>query len=78
MIKLETYVARYGTVAGPKLFHATQSRSAYIGANRRKRQTIAALTGRPTRAKRVPQSESDLMPLLTELPTSIDQILAPA
>lgn len=52
MSNLERYVARYGTVAGPKLYHATQSRSAYIGANARRRATIAALTGRPTRAQR--------------------------
>ena len=52
MTKLERYVAKYGPAAGPKLYHALQSRSAYIGANARRRRTIRALTGDPARPAR--------------------------
>ena len=44
MSQLESYITRYGAVAGPKLYHAIRSRSAYMGANARRRATIARLT----------------------------------
>ena len=57
MTQLQRYVERYGPVAGPKLYHAYQSRAAYIGSSRRRGREIEALTGRklrkpsPTRPK---------------------------
>lgn len=45
--KLDGFIARYGPIAGPKLYHALQSRAAYIGSNARRRRTIARLTGLP-------------------------------
>lgn len=47
MSQLDSYIARFGPSAGPKLYHAIRSRSALVGANRRRRATIARLTGRP-------------------------------
>ncbi len=44
MSQLDRYIERYGKVAGPKLYHAVRSRSAYMGANARRRATIARLT----------------------------------
>ncbi len=78
MTRLESYVSRFGAVAGPKLHHATQSRSAYIGANGRKRAAIAALIGRPTRTKKSPKDTANPMPLLTEPTIRGDQPLTPA
>jgi len=51
MSRLQDYIKRYGDSAGPRLYHALQSRSAYIGANQRRRQTIRALTGETARPK---------------------------
>lgn len=53
MSQLERYIERYGPAAGPKLYHALQSRAAYIGSSRRRGREIEALTGRPLR-KRAP------------------------
>lgn len=50
--KLQSYVEKYGPAAGPKLYHALQSRAAYIGANSRRRKAIAGLAGDPIRARR--------------------------
>ncbi len=50
--KLDGYVARYGPIAGPKLYHALQSRAAYIGANARRRKALAGLTGRAVEPRR--------------------------
>ena len=49
--QLQSYITRYGPVAGPKLYHAVRSRSAYMGANARRRATIARLSAkdRPVR-----------------------------
>ena len=33
MSQLDSYIRRFGQVAGPKLYHAIRSRSAYMGAN---------------------------------------------
>ena len=44
MSQLNRYIDRYGAVAGPKLYHAIRSRSAYMGANSRRRATIARLS----------------------------------
>ena len=44
MSQLQSYIAKYGELAGPKLYHAIRSRSAYMGANARRRATIARLT----------------------------------
>lgn len=46
--QLSSYIAKYGPIAGPKLYHALRSRAAYIGANGRRRRAIERLTGRPT------------------------------
>ena len=62
--KLQGYVEKYGPAAGPKLYHSLQSRAAYIGANSRRRRTIARLTGNPTRTKR--PAEARPTPLLAE------------
>ena len=56
--KLDGYVARYGPMAGPKLYHALQSRAAYIGANARRRKVIASLTGHAAVAKRAATPEA--------------------
>ena len=50
MSQLDRYIERYGAGAGPKLYHAVRSRSAYIGANARRRAAIARLD--PTRVPR--------------------------
>jgi hypothetical protein len=47
MRKLESYVKKYGPVAGPKLYHALQSQAAHAGVSARLRRKIGALTGRP-------------------------------
>ena len=72
MSKVESYIARFGSAAGPKIYHALQSRSAYIGVNTRRRDAIAALTGRPTRARRT-MSGRGQTPLLPEESASVDQ-----
>ncbi len=58
MSQLESYITRYGAVAGPKLYHAIRSRSAYMGANARRRAAIARLTRArsPRRVGRPPAS----------------------
>lgn len=60
MSQLDSYIARYGPAAGPKLYHAIRSRSALMGANRRRRATIARLDGRssPDRPAAPPRPES--------------------
>jgi hypothetical protein len=69
--KLQGYVEKYGPVAGPKLYHALQSRAAYIGANSRRRRTIAGLTGTPVRTRRPARpTESAPIPLLPEVATA--------
>ena len=63
--KLQGFIARYGPAAGPKLYHALQSRAAYIGANSRRRKVIAGLTGTPAAEKRLaPTAEPSPTPLL--------------
>jgi hypothetical protein len=63
--KLQGFIDRYGPVAGPKLYHALQSRAAYIGANSRRRKTIAGLTGSEAAPKRPARpAEADVAPLL--------------
>ena len=52
MSQLDSYIRRYGEVAGPKLYHAIRSRSAYMGANSRRRAAIARLTDVATPARR--------------------------
>lgn len=52
MSQLDSYIRRYGAVAGPKLYHAIRSRSAYMGANSRRRAAIARLTDAPVTARR--------------------------
>jgi hypothetical protein len=49
MTQLQRYVDRFGSLAGPKLYHALQSRAAYIGASRRRGREIEGLTGKPLR-----------------------------
>jgi len=56
MKRLQKYVGRYGPIAGPKLFHAVQSRAAFIGASRRRAREIEQLTGRPIRVRRAPSA----------------------
>ena len=63
--KLAGFITKYGPVAGPKLYHALQSRAAYIGANSRRRKTIAGLSGSPVPAlPTAPLVESIATPLL--------------
>ena len=65
--KLQGFIDKYGPAAGPKLYHALQSRAAYIGANSRRRKTIAGLTGTPASEKRPARpAESNPTPLLLE------------
>jgi hypothetical protein len=65
--KLQGFIDKYGPVAGPKLYHALQSRAAYIGANSRRRKTIANLTGAAPAEKRATRpAESNPTPLLIE------------
>ena len=52
MSHLQRYVDRYGPLAGPKLYHALQSRAAYIGSSRRRGREIEGLTGKPLRPYR--------------------------
>ncbi len=63
MTKLQSYIDRYGSIAGPKLYHAIQSRSALIGANARRRRSIAGLAGRPVQVRRA-SKPADPTPLL--------------
>jgi hypothetical protein len=51
MTQLQRYIDRYGPLAGPKLYHALQSRAAYIGSSRRRGREIESLTGRPLRKR---------------------------
>ena len=62
--KLDGYVARHGPVAGPKLYHALQSRAAYIGANARRRKALAGLTGRAVEPKRAASPQVNSTPML--------------
>jgi hypothetical protein len=66
MSQLDRYIERYGPQAGPKLYHALQSRAAYIGSSRRRGREIEALTGRPLRkrspAKPRPTIEVEVRP----------------
>ena len=63
MSQLDSYVRRYGPVAGPKLYHAIRSRSAFMGANRRRRATIARLVGpAPTRREGGRPEATPLLP----------------
>ncbi len=68
MSKLQSYIEKYGAVAGPKLYHAIQSRSALIGANARRRRSIAGLTGRPIVARREAARVDSSTPLLPAEP----------
>ena len=47
MRKLESYVKKYGPVAGPKLYHALQSQAAHAGVSARRKRTIEALRKQP-------------------------------
>jgi hypothetical protein len=51
MTHLQRYIERYGDLAGPRLYHALQSRAAYIGSSRRRGREIETLTGRPLRKR---------------------------
>ncbi len=65
--KLQGFVEKYGPAAGPRLYHALQSRAAYIGANARRRKAIAGLTGEPIRpARSAVRAEVRQLPLLPE------------
>jgi len=48
MRKRESYLKKYGPVAGEKLYHALQSQAAHAGVSARLRRKLDALThGRP-------------------------------
>ncbi len=49
MRKLESYVARYGPEAGPKLYQVLQSQAAHAGVSARLRRKIAALAEQRSR-----------------------------
>lgn len=74
MSQLQSYISKYGPVAGPKLYHAIRSRSAYMGANRRRRATIARLVG-PTAPARPKGDRPGATPLL---PFALEPIAAQA
>jgi hypothetical protein len=63
MSRLDRYIERYGPLAGPKLYHAIQSRSAFMGVSNRRRKAISALTGRPMRVRRKAEA-APVQPLL--------------
>ncbi len=46
MRRLDSYIRKYGTEAGPKLYHALQSQAAHAGVSARLRRKIDALTGK--------------------------------
>ena len=60
--KLQSYVTKYGPEAGPKLYHAVQSRAAYIGASARRARIIEELTGKATRVRRRAETATPLFP----------------
>ena len=49
MRKLQSYIARYGPEAGPKLYQVLQSQAAHAGVSARLRRKIAALAARQSR-----------------------------
>ena len=46
MRKLESYVKKYGPVAGPKLYHALQGQAVHAGVAARRKRKIAAILER--------------------------------
>lgn len=46
MRRLSSYVAKYGPVAGPVLYHSLQSQAAHAGVAARRKRKIAALLAR--------------------------------
>ena len=73
MSQLDSYIARFGVSAGPKLYHAIRSRSALMGANRRRRATIARVTGE-TAARREsapPAQATGLLPFAAVLDEAV-------
>lgn len=67
MHKLESYVTKYGPAAGPKLYHAMQSRAAHIGASARRARIIEELTGKATRVRRPAETATPLFPAEVEV-----------
>lgn len=61
--KPELYVAKYGPVVGPKLYHALQSQAAHAGVSARLRRKIDILEGRRPR----PSRTEEALPLFPEL-----------
>ena len=49
MRKLQSYIAKYGPEAGPRLYHALQSQAAHAGVSARLRRKIETLTDRRPR-----------------------------
>lgn len=73
MRKLTNYVAKYGPVAGPRLYHALQSQAAHAGVSARLRRKIETLTGRPARRPRpVGASAADRSGSLPLFPATAD------
>lgn len=60
--KLDHYIARYGPVAGPKLYRALQSQAAHAGVSARLRRKIDRLTGRAPKADRHVEAALPLFP----------------
>lgn len=75
MSQLERYVGRYGSLAGPKLYHALQSRAAYIGASRRRGREIEGLTGKPLR-RYAPRPASELTAPVTPIEVPAPSLFA--
>jgi hypothetical protein len=69
MRKLDSYVRKYGPVAGPKLYHALQSQAAHAGVSARLRRKIEALKGKPTESVRGMVDQPD------HRPTEVQQTL---
>lgn len=62
--RLENYVRKYGSEAGPKLYHALQSQAAHAGVSARLRRKLDVMEGRaPAPVKRV---ETEVLPLFPE------------
>lgn len=59
MRKLQSYVNKYGPVAGPKLYHALQSQAAHAGVSARRKRTIEALTRHPLFPERPARALAD-------------------
>lgn len=64
--KIEHYIARYGPVAGPKLYRALQSQAAHAGVSARLRRKIEQLSGRSSGPRRALEPALPLFPEVSD------------